>query len=117
MDQILIDNGMSPQTTCYKRWGKEIEPYKVDGYDENEKGQQYVLEFNGKFWHGWLHRYNASSVNPVNDMTMCVLYQRPMRGNDTWKVKGISTLESGNASSIEKFMRTTLYETLSNNPR
>ena len=25
---------------------KEIGPYKVDGYYENENGQQYVLEFN-----------------------------------------------------------------------
>jgi hypothetical protein len=28
---------------------KEIGSYKVDGYYENENGQQYVLEFNGKF--------------------------------------------------------------------
>jgi hypothetical protein len=26
---------------------KEIGPYKVDGYYENENGQKYVLEFNG----------------------------------------------------------------------
>jgi hypothetical protein len=39
---------------------KEIGPYKVDGYYENENGQKYVLEFNGKFWHGCLHCYNAS---------------------------------------------------------
>jgi hypothetical protein len=47
-----------------------------------------------------------------------VIYaNEPWRRNDTWKVKGISTLESGNASSIEKFQKTTLYEALSNNPR
>ena len=57
---------------------KEIEPYKVDGYYENENGQQYVLEFNGQFWHGCLHCYNDSTVNPVNGMTMCDLYQRTM---------------------------------------
>jgi hypothetical protein len=45
-------------------------------YYENENGQKYVLEFNGKFWHGCLHCYNASTVNPVNGMTMCDLYQR-----------------------------------------
>jgi hypothetical protein len=32
---------------------KEIGPYKVDGYYENENGQKYVLEFNGKIWHGY----------------------------------------------------------------
>jgi hypothetical protein len=52
--------------------------YKVDGYYENENGQQYVLEFNGKFWHGCLHCYNDSTVNPVNGMTMGDLYQRTM---------------------------------------
>jgi hypothetical protein len=57
---------------------KEIEPYKVDGYYENENGQQYVLEFNGKIWHGCLHCYNDSTVNPVNGMTMGDLYQRTM---------------------------------------
>jgi hypothetical protein len=50
----------------------------VDGYYENENGQQYVLEFNGQFWHGCLHCYNDSTVNPVNGMTMCDLYQRTM---------------------------------------
>ena len=55
---------------------KEIGPYKVDGYYENENGQKYVLEFNGKLWHGCLHCYNASTVNPVNGMTMGDLYQR-----------------------------------------
>jgi hypothetical protein len=54
----------------------KIGPYKVDGYYENENGQKYVLEFNGKFWHGCLHCYNASTVNPVNGMTMGDLYQR-----------------------------------------
>jgi hypothetical protein len=44
---------------------KEIGHYKVDGYYENENGQKYVLEFNGKFWHGCLHCYNASTVNPL----------------------------------------------------
>jgi hypothetical protein len=57
---------------------KEIGPYRVDGYYENENGQQYVLEFNGKFWHGCLHCYNDSTVNPVNGMTMGDLYQRTM---------------------------------------
>jgi hypothetical protein len=47
-----------------------------------------------------------------------VIYtNEPWRRNDTWKIKGISTLESGNACSTEKFEKTTLYETLSNNPR
>jgi hypothetical protein len=33
---------------------KEIGPYKVGGYYENENGQKYVLEFNGRFWlHGF----------------------------------------------------------------
>ena len=57
---------------------KEFGPYKVDGYYENENGQKYVLEFSGKFWHGWLHCYNASTVNPVNGMTMCDLCKRTM---------------------------------------
>ena len=55
---------------------KEIGHYKVDGYYENENGQKYVLEFNGKFWHGCLHCYNTNTVNPVNGMTMGDLYQR-----------------------------------------
>ena len=42
---------------------KEIEPFTVNGYYENENEQKYVLEFNGKFWHGCLHYYNASTVN------------------------------------------------------
>jgi hypothetical protein len=57
---------------------KEIGLYKVDGYYENENGQQYVLEFNGQFWHGCLHCYNDCTVNPVNGMTMGDLYQRTM---------------------------------------
>jgi hypothetical protein len=60
---------------------KEIGPYKVDGYYENENVQQCVLEFNGKFWHRCLHCYNASTVNPVNGMTMRDLYQRTMEKN------------------------------------
>ena len=48
----------------------------MDGYYENENGQKYVLEFNGKFWRGCLHCYNASTVNPVNGITMGDLYQR-----------------------------------------
>jgi hypothetical protein len=55
---------------------REIGPYKVDGYYENENGEKYVLEFNGKFWHGCLRCYNASTVNPVNGITMGDLYQR-----------------------------------------
>jgi hypothetical protein len=54
----------------YRNAFLEIGHYKVDGYYENENGQKYVLEFNGKFWHGCLHCYNASTVNPVNGMTM-----------------------------------------------
>ena len=50
----------------------------MDGYYENENGQKYVLEFNGKLWHGCLHCYNASTVNPVNGVTMGDLYQRTM---------------------------------------
>jgi hypothetical protein len=57
---------------------KENAPYKLDGYYENENGQKYVLEFNGKFWHGCLHCYNDNTVNLVNDMTMGDLYQLTM---------------------------------------
>jgi hypothetical protein len=46
-----------------------------------------------------------------------VIYtNEPWRRNDTWKVKGISTLKSGNASSTEKFEKTTIYKPVSNNP-
>ena len=96
---------------------KEIGPYKVDGYYENKNGQRYVLEFNGKFWHECLHCYNASTVNPVNGMTMGDLYQRTIEKKRYLEGQGMSTLESGNASSTEKFDKTTLYETVSNNPR
>jgi hypothetical protein len=96
---------------------KEIGLYNVDGYYENENGQKYVLEFNGMFWHGYVHCYNASTVNPVNGMTMGDLYQLTMEKNRYPKPQGYIYLESGNASSTEKFGKTTLYETLSNNPR
>jgi hypothetical protein len=52
----------------------------VDGYYENENGQKYVLEFNGKFWHGCLHCYNASTVNPVNGSKRII---------SEWNVSGI----------------------------
>jgi hypothetical protein len=67
---------------------KEIGLYKVDGYYENENGQKYVLEFNGMFWHGYLHCYNASTVNPVNGMTMGDLYQLTMEKNRYLKPQG-----------------------------
>jgi len=96
---------------------KEIGPYKVDGYYVNENGQKYVLEFNGKFWHGCLHCYNASTVNPVNNMTMGDLYQRTMEMKRYLEGQGYIYVGKWFASSTEKFEKKTLYETLSNNPR
>ena len=78
MDQILINNEGFRIQHARNGGETEIVPYKVDGYYENENGQKYVLEFNGKFWHGCLHCYNASTVNLVNGMTMSGLYQRTM---------------------------------------
>jgi hypothetical protein len=67
---------------------KEIGLYKVDGYYENENEQKYVLEFNGMLWHGCVHCYNASIVNPVNGMTMGYLYQRTMEKKRYLKGQG-----------------------------
>jgi non-ribosomal peptide synthetase component E (peptide arylation enzyme) len=44
---------------------KEIGPYKVDGYYENENGQKYVLEFNGKFYRCLRVRRQTSSPKTV----------------------------------------------------
>jgi hypothetical protein len=46
MDQILINNEGVHIQHARNGGEKEIGPYKVDGYYENENGQKYVLEFN-----------------------------------------------------------------------
>jgi hypothetical protein len=47
--------------------GKEIGPYKVDGYYENENGQKYVLEL-------WFVGINRSPmVIPLTGLTVLAL--------------------------------------------
>jgi hypothetical protein len=54
----------------------------VDGYYENENGQKYFLEFNGKFWHGCLHCYNASTVNSFVLLYICKTLGDDLRVSD-----------------------------------
>lgn len=62
----------------HARYGgdKTIGPYLVDGYYETENGKKVVLEFHGDFWHGNPRKYDRSTVNPVNDMTMGDMYDK-----------------------------------------
>lgn len=56
---------------------KQIGPYKVDGFYERN-GQQFILEFNGCFWHGCPKCYSKSTVNPVVEVSMAELYARTL---------------------------------------
>lgn len=57
---------------------KQIGPYKVDGYYEDEQGEKVVLEFHGCFWHGCPKCYSKDTLNQVCDMTMSDLYMRTL---------------------------------------
>lgn len=56
----------------------DIGPYLVDGYYEKENGEKVVLECHGDFWHVNPANYSRSTVNPVNQMTMGELYDKPI---------------------------------------
>ena len=57
---------------------KTIGPYRVDGDYETERGEKIVLEFHGDFWHGNPTKFSRSTVNPVNQMTMGVVFDKTL---------------------------------------
>ena len=56
---------------------KQVGPYKLDGYYENDNGEKIAL-FQGCFWHGCPKCYARQTLNPVCDMTMSDLYMRTL---------------------------------------
>jgi hypothetical protein len=95
---------------------------EASGWQQSK--QQFVFHFftgntgmysplGGRILHLISPSYCCISVKPSVTISGCTPVIFPViliygYGNDNWKVKCISTLESGNASSTEKFEKTTL---------
>ena len=69
--------------------GEEIGLYRVDGYYEMETGEKMVLEFHGDFWNGNPSKDARTTVNPVSQLTMGELFDKPLKRGATKRVRVI----------------------------
>ena len=72
---------------------KFVGPYKLDGYNQTDKGDNVALEFHGCFWHGCPACYSRQTFNQVNNMTMSNPYMRTVEKKKYLEENGYTYVE------------------------